>query len=280
MTARELDLQAYFDRIGYHGAVVADSVVLRQLHWLHVSSIPFENLDVLLGRPIHLDTPALAAKLVTAKRGGYCFEQNGLFLAVLRAIGFTANAFAARVWFARQDANVPPRSHMLLRVECPDGSYLCDVGFGGLTPVQPLAWQMDIEQPTSHETYRLVPDAVPGELALQARLEGDWAPLYSFLPQTAAPADFDVANWYVSTHPGSFFTQAIIATRPFAEGRHILQDRKVTVRDRGRSDQVTALTGPADLRTTLLESYGLALDTAELSALWARLTPQPGTLEV
>jgi len=276
MPDHELDLQAYFDRIGYQGAVAANAAVLQQLHWLHVSSIPFENLDVLLGRPILLDTSALAAKLVTAKRGGYCFEQNGLFLAVLRAIGFTADAFAARVWQGRQDASVPPRSHMLLRVDCPDGSYLCDVGFGGLTPVQPLSWQMEIEQPTSHETYRLVPDAVAGELALQARIEGDWAMLYSFLPQTAAPADFDVANWYVSTHPGSFFTQAIIATRPFAEGRHILQDRKVTVRDRDRSDQVTALTGLADLRTTLLDSYGLALGTAELGALWARLAPQSG----
>nr|WP_298686711.1 arylamine N-acetyltransferase [uncultured Dongia sp.] len=277
MPDRELDLQAYFDRIGYRAAVAANAAVLQQLHWLHVSSIPFENLDVLLGRPILLDTPALAAKLVAARRGGYCFEQNGLFLAVLRAIGFTAEAFAARVWWARQDASVPPRSHMLLRVDCPDGSYLCDVGFGGLTPVQPLSWRMEIEQPTSHETYRLVTDAVPGELALQARLEEKWATVYSFLPQPAAPADFEVANWYVSTHPGSFFTEAIIATRPFTDGRHVLQDRKVTVRARDRSEQTTTLTGPADLRATLLESYSLALGQADLDVLWARLAPKSGS---
>jgi N-hydroxyarylamine O-acetyltransferase len=268
------DVGAYFDRIGYGGDACATLPVLQDLHWRHVSSIPFENLDVLLGRKIDLDPAGIAAKLVTARRGGYCFEQNGLFLAILRQIGFKAEAMSARVWWGKKDGILPQRSHMTLKVDVGSEVYLSDVGFGGLTPVAPLRWEMDTPQHTSHETYRLSPLAdprAPGEIALQAEIEGAWQTVYSFLPQAVDPADFGMANWYVSTHPDSFFTQAMIAARPFSGGRHVLQDGRSTIRGRDRQENARQLRDRADLARVLAEGFSLELAEAEIDLLWGRL---------
>lgn len=267
-------LGAYFGRIGYGGTAAATLATLRDLHWRHVTSIPFENLDVLLGRPVDLDPAAIAAKLVTAGRGGYCFEQNGLYLAMLRRMGFQASALSARVWWGKKDGLLPQRSHMALRVELAGERYLCDVGFGGLTPVAPLRWEMDVAQQTSHETYRLAVLSHPqvnGEIALQAEIDGSWETLYSFAPLAVDPADFVMANWYVSTHSASFFTQTLIAARPFADGRHVLQDAKSTIRGRDRSETVHQLGSVGELGSQLGDIFGIGLSTGDLAQLWGRL---------
>lgn len=272
-----LDVAAYLARIGHDGPPTISAATLNVLHWRHVTTIPFENLDVLLGRRIGLDPAQIAAKLVTARRGGYCFEQNGLFLAMLRQMGFKAEAMSARVWWGKKDGVLPQRSHMTLKVEIDGAVYLCDVGFGGLTPVAPLRWEMDAPQQTSHETYRLSPLAdprVPGEIALQAEIEGGWQTVYSFLPQAVDPADFGMANWYVSTHPDSFFTQTMIAARPFGEGRHVLQDGRSTIRGRDRQENARQVGGRGDLARVLAEGFGLELPAAEIDLLWGRLPPQ------
>ena len=267
-------LDSYFERIGYAGPARVGETLLKDLHWRHVATIPFENLDVILGRPIDLDPAAIHDKLVSRRRGRYCFEQNNLFRAVLAELGFTVEALSARVWWGRTDGSLPPRTHMALRVKNGDENYLSDVGFGGMTPPSPLVWEMGLAQPTSHETYRLVPlndSRVPDEIALQAEISGAWETLYSFHPQAVDPAEFALPNWYVSTHPSSFFTQQMIAARPHSAGRHVLQERKATARALDRSEVVQQLEGAGDLGGMLGTRFGLNLPAADLGRLWARL---------
>ncbi len=275
-----IDLAAYLRRIGLSTPIVSPAApsadLLRDLHWRHASTITFENLDVLLGRPISLDLAAISAKLVDAGRGGYCFEQNSLFQAALRALGFGVSAMAARVWWGRDAVSLPPCTHMTLLADAGGARFLCDVGFGGLTLPQPLRWVMGEAQATSHETYRLAPlddPRVPGEIALEALIEGGeagtkWERLYSFLPQAVNPADFNLANWFVSTHPESFFTRTLIAAMPVAGGRQVLQHRKTTFRTPGRGETSRELAGAEDLASLLQGTFGLSLGTAEIRRLW------------
>ena len=269
MTLPAFDLDRYLDRIGYRGGRAPDLALLRALHWKHVSTIPFENLDVWLGRPILLDLPAVAEKLVTQGRGGYCFEQNRLFLAALQALGFEARALAARVWWSRTDDAFPLRTHMLLEVACEGGKYLADVGFGSMTPPHPLQMRLGAEQVTSHDTYRLVERGA--ETALEALLPEGWMPLYSFWTQSETLADFALGNWYVATHPESFFTQSMIAVRPFSDGRYVFQDGKASRRVFGAADEPRLIFNPAELRAMFGADFGLRLSEVEAEALWRRL---------
>ncbi|MBV9974213.1 MAG: arylamine N-acetyltransferase [Hyphomicrobiales bacterium] len=174
-----LDIEAYFKRIGYKGIPAADLSTLRALHALHPAAIVFENLDPLLGRPVPLDLPALQAKLVADRRGGYCFEQNTLFKAVLEKLGFTVSTLAARVrWMVPAGAPPNPRAHMLLKVELDAGAFLADVGFGGLLASAPLKLTTDVEQETPSAVLRLIES--DGFVTLQARLASDWQDVYRF----------------------------------------------------------------------------------------------------
>src|SRR5262249_12522387 len=123
-----LNLDAYFARIGYTGERRAAHAVLDAVHLAHATSVPFENLDIFLGRPIRIDLESVQAKLVHARRGGYCFEQNTLFAAVLEQLGFPVTCLAARVRLGA--SRVLPRTHMVLKVEAEGASWLADVGFG------------------------------------------------------------------------------------------------------------------------------------------------------
>jgi N-hydroxyarylamine O-acetyltransferase len=136
MTTGAIDLPAYLDRIGCPGEWPPTLETLNQLHLYHTTRITFENLDILQGRPIRIDLNSIQAKLVTARRGGYCFEQNRLFAAVLEAIGFSVTFLAARVRYRSQ--RTLPRTHVLLKVEVGRRPWIADVGFGTVGPLQPI----------------------------------------------------------------------------------------------------------------------------------------------
>ena len=181
------DLDAYFQRIGYGGPARPDLETLSALHVRHVDAIPFESLDPLLGRPVRLDIASLQAKLVGQRRGGYCFEQNGLFKAALEAIGFTVTGLGGRVrWMSAPDAPLGARSHMLLKVDLADGPYLADVGFGANLLDAPLRLAAGPEQATPAARYRL--DIENDLYALKVRRGDDWRCAYVFNlePQLAA----------------------------------------------------------------------------------------------
>jgi N-hydroxyarylamine O-acetyltransferase len=221
-----VDLSGYFTRIGYRGDGAPTLATLREVHRLHAEAIPFENLTSLSGEVVSLDLPALYDKLVARRRGGYCFEQNTLLWDVLLQLGFAVTGLAARVMWGVAQGSRTSRGHMLLRVALAEGDYLADVGFGGLTFTGPLALVADREQCTPRETLRLT--AIGDEYLIEARLQGEWQPLYAFdLQQQFAP-DYVPRNWYTCTFPESVFVTTLRLGRPFAGGRHALLNNRYT----------------------------------------------------
>ena len=200
------DLASYFERIAYAGDRTPSRATLAALHLAHATHIPFENLDILLGRPIRLDLASLTAKLVHGRRGGYCFEQNRLFAAALEALGFAVTTLAARVRFGT--TSVRPRTHMLLQVDVDGDRLLADVGFGVFGLLIPVPLDDPGESRQFAWTYRIVREA--GLYVLQLRTGGAWADLYAFTLEPQYPADYEMANHYTSTHPSSRFVQALI----------------------------------------------------------------------
>lgn len=261
------DIDAYCARIGYSGPREPSLAALREIVAAHTAAIAFENLDVLLKRPIRLDPASLYAKLVHARRGGYCFEQNLLLLDVLTRFGFRATGLAARVQWGRPPGSVGPRTHMLLRVDLAEGPHLADVGFGGLTPTAPLALAPGPEQATPHESFRLV--VADGEFDLEAKLGGNWASLYRFSLQPQLPVDYEVANWFTATHPQSLFVNHLIASRASAGRRHALFNNRHTVRGHDGGSERKLLPDAAALRSVLDCDFGIALPEQEVAAIAA-----------
>jgi N-hydroxyarylamine O-acetyltransferase len=256
-TVPDAQIEAYFARIGHLGAKSATLQTLRALHALHPAAIAFENLDVLLKRPIALAPEAVAAKLVHGGRGGYCYEQNTLFLTVLRALGFAASAIGARGLWSVADARTPARPHMLLLVRLAEGRFLADVGYGRLTLNEPLRLEPDVEQPTTHGAYRLV--CSNDEFQLQTLLAGTWRALYQLSLQEQTPAEWEVANRYTSTHPDSIFTKSLMAARSVGESRYALLDNRFRVyRGDGSIEQSTIAT-PEYLGSVLRNDFKINL---------------------
>ncbi|MFO1036134.1 MAG: arylamine N-acetyltransferase [Geminicoccaceae bacterium] len=274
MPHRAIDLDAYFRRIGYGGPTVAivDTLAILQAH--HAERIPFENIDVLVGRPVRLDTASLEAKLVRAGRGGYCFEQNALFMQALQALGFHVTALAARVLWRRPADTVTPRTHMLLRVDLPEGAYLADVGFGGATPTAPLRLDPGSQQRTPLEPFRLANHGT--YLELHIFQEDAWSPLYRFSLEPQHPIDLDLGNWYVATHPESFFRNHLLAARVTATGRHGLLDRDYSWRDAtGALSENRHIVEPTDLLDVLEDRFELTLTAEDRDAVASRLAALP-----
>lgn len=236
-----VDLDAYLDRVEYTGDVRPAVEILRALHMAHATHVPFENLDVLLKRPIRLDIDSLQAKLVGARRGGYCFEQNLLFAAVLRAFGFAVKSLAARVRL--RTTRILPRTHMLLLVEADGGRWIADVGFGGEGLLWPVALVRDEPARQFLWTYRVAER--DGEWTLQSLRQGAWVDLYSFTEEPQQLADFEMANYYVSTHPDSRFVQTLTVQLPTPRERLILRGREMMF-DRGDAVETRMLKPESD----------------------------------
>lgn len=231
-SAPAVDLDAYFTRIGYFGPRTPTLATLRAVHALHPAAIVFEAIDVLLDRGVDLSPDAVDAKLIGARRGGYCFEQNGLFRRVLRTLGFSVEGLAARVrWLLPADAPPTPTTHLVLRVMLDGVPWLVDVGFGGCVPTAPLRLDTDAIQQTPHEPYRLRPLA-RGWL-LEVQLGTQWTPVYELLPEPQLDIDDQLRNWYTSTHPNSPFRNLLIVARATAGARHALRDNRYTLRRPG-----------------------------------------------
>ena len=273
MADMTLDLDGYFERIDYHGAVAPTFDVLQDLITAHTRTISFENLDPLLGVPIDdLSPEALTDKLVRRGRGGYCYEHNGLMGYVLEELGFGVRRFGARVvWTVAAGAPVPSQTHTLLVVTLPGGQqpYLVDVGFGGQTPTSPIRLEIGSAQQTTHEPYRLQ-DRGDG-LVLQALIRGDWQSLYEFATRTAPPIDLKVGSWYVSTHPSSHFVTSLIASLVTADGRCNLSGRNLAIHRGGATEKVR-LDDASAVVDTLTDRFGINVaDAGERKVLEARI---------
>jgi N-hydroxyarylamine O-acetyltransferase len=252
-----IDLQAYLRRIGWQGVARADMPTLQAIVASHVARIPFENLNPLLGLPVNLEPAALERKLVHEGRGGYCFEQNLLLEAALRAVGFEVSGLIARVLWTRAEDAVTPQTHMLLRVEMAGESWLVDVGFGGQTLVGVLRLQADIEQATRLEPFRLL--QMNGDWRMQSLVRGQWLSLYRFDLRPVPLIDYVVANHYVSTHPDSNFVNHLNVARTTSEGRLGLRDREFTVRRIGHEPGRRTLGSVAEIRQVLENEFLIRL---------------------
>ena len=233
-----LDINAYLQRIGFQGDRAPTLNTLKALQQLHLQTITFENLNPLLGRAVPLDSPALMDKLIHQRRGGYCFENNLLFLEVLTTLGFQARGITGRVYWNQPEDAWPPRSHMLLLVTIDGEDYLSDVGFGGMTPTAPLQLHCRDSQRTPLEPFRV--DVDQQGYSLWVKVGGPWRLLYRFDLMQQGAVDFEMANWYVACHPQSKFVNNLIAVRTGEDRRHTLLNDLYTVRfPDGRSEKHT-----------------------------------------
>ncbi|HEX5110759.1 MAG TPA: arylamine N-acetyltransferase [Vicinamibacterales bacterium] len=268
------DLDQYLNRIQYAGGRSVSLETLSALHACHPAAIPFENLDPLLGRPVRLDVDSLQRKLVADGRGGYCYEHNLLFAEALKALGFIVTGLAARVAWNVPEGARRPRSHMLLRVEINGVSHIADVGFGGLTLTAPLRLEAGVEQTTPHETFRLIREG--REFVQEARVREAWTALYRFTEDEQDVSDYEVANWYTSTHPESIFRRALMAARATREARYALLDGRLTIHNRNGATEQRVLRNGSELKMTLMDIFGIRPpDSADLDTVLERLTREP-----
>lgn len=204
------DLDAYLERIGLYGRPS-----IAQVHRAHLTSIPFENLDPHQGLAVSLEVEDLERKLVSERRGGYCFEQNLLLKAALEALGAEVDMLLARMRLGAQPGVVRPRSHLLLRVSENGASWHADVGFPrGI--LEPIPFGPGPVQEQSGWSFRVVEEGA--ELVLQ-KLDGEeWVDVYVFVPQPVPLIDVETSNWWTSTHPRSLFVTGLIVGVRGADG--------------------------------------------------------------
>lgn len=266
------DLDAYFARIGYTGLREPTLATLTALHQHHARAIPYENLDVLLGRPISLEPAAIARKLVHERRGGYCFEQNGLFRDVLRALGFRVTTLIARVRWQTPPEIPTALTHMILRVDLGDRPMIADVGFGSRSLLSPLPLEFDRELGGSLEPRRLLRR---GELLIHQCLhEGAWADLYHFTLEEIPQVDFEVGNWFTSTHPQSRFKQNLTLARSGTDCRYAILNREFIIRYADGRSEKYEIASPDELLALLAKYFHLHFPPRTRFTLPTPLWPQ------
>lgn len=253
---------AYLRRIGLASAPAVNADGLMQLQRAHRLAIPFENLDIPLGRGISLDPDAVFDKLVTRQRGGYCFEQNQLFLRALRELGFEARPLLARVWLMAE--GVPPLTHTFNLVNLRERQWVADAGFGGdFTPPMPLE-AGEVAQAPGGVLYRLIEDERGWVLQ---RDGGDgWQDQYSFTLAQVEGCDLDMGNHWTSTRPATRFTTMLIVSRALPDGRAGLIGRQLSVTRSGRSEE-HGIADAAEYRAVLADMFNLSLTSGEVAAL-------------
>lgn len=263
MSETQFDLNAWFERIGYSGPTTPTLETLNRLIFAHAHSISYETLDIMLGRLPRLDVATLQSKMIGNKRGGYCFEQNMLFRAGLRSLGYRITSLQGRVVRGLEIDAPRPAIHMLLQVELPEGLYLADVGFGNLAPTCALLLKPQVEQQTPHEVMRFID--VGGELTLQARLKHGWEHIYRVIPYPRHDGEYEITNWYTATHPETPYQGNIIVAKPGRSRTRItMYNARVTVRDADGRAEKRWLKKESDYADVLRGEFGLNMTDKEI----------------
>lgn len=265
-----IDLKAYLRRIGYTGVLRPSVEVLRRLHRAHLLAIPFENLDLLLGRKIKVGLADIESKLVQRRRGGYCFEQNLLFAAVLERLAFKVTRLSARGPMGSQQQSPVAYStgHALLKVDVEGTSWLADVGVGDLGPLEPVPLSDGVEVQHAGWIYRMdrvfAGDAYSGWMLRHLRSDG-WFDVYSFAETPFFQADFEDQNFIASHHPRSPFIDQLVIQRNGAL-RSSLVDLSLTTR-RPNEPSKSRIVRAEELPVILADTFGLVLEDDEMSRL-------------
>ena len=266
---------AWLARISYGGSLAPTLDTLRGLVFAHAHAIAYESLDIMLGRVPRLDVAELQRKMIDHQRGGYCFEQNMLFRAGLRSMGYRVTSLQGRVVRGMAIDAPRPAIHMLLQVELPEGPYLADVGFGNLAPTAPLLLAPHVEQHTPHGLTRFI--EVNGELTLQQLLGQQWEHIYRIIPYPRYDAEYEVANWYTATHPDAPYLSNMIAARPLPDGSRLTMfNGRVTLRAQNGESHRRKLETPDAFAVVLREEFALAVSDADLHEMLS-VVEQRGT---
>ncbi|MET7765826.1 arylamine N-acetyltransferase [Streptomyces sp. NPDC005393] len=264
----DLDIDAYLTRIGWSGDRPPEPTVetLRAVHLAHVTSIPFENLQPLLGSAPSLALPDLEAKLVRGRRGGYCYEHNTLLAAALRALGFGITGLAARVRVGAEPGTVRPRTHMLLLVGIPGEPqrYIADVGFGsigGLLEAVPLITDTELRDGTRRHRYVREPHSGGLEdlWVFQALQDGVWEDQYAFTREPFDATDYEVINWHVATNPRSPFQHTLRAQRTTLDRHLQLSARTLSETHSDGTRKERELAGNDEVLRVLAADFGIEL---------------------
>lgn len=222
----KLDVEKYLNRIGYNGPLDGSAKALFALQEAHYISVPYENFDILNGKPLSLELPDLFEKIVINRRGGYCFELNGLFGALLRELGYEVTEYFSR--YLRDEPPLPMPRHRVLVVETQGKRYFTDVGVGGVVPRWPLLMSIGLEQQQNKEIYRLACDPVLGNVIQEFRHDA-WSNYISFTDDPAYPVDFTAANFWCQHAPESIFNKDPMAAILTPNGRVTMFGREVRV---------------------------------------------------
>lgn len=246
-----MDTSLYLERIGYTGTVSHDYAALKELQFCHMTTVPYENLDILAGKPLRLDSESLYEKIVTARRGGYCFELNGAFGALLRALGFDVTDCMAR--FLKGETGIPMRRHRVLQVRCGGGLYLCDVGVGMINPVYPVNLDTPEAQAIGNEQYKVTKDHFFGTVLHQC-YEGVWDRLFAFTDEPQLDIDYVMPSFYCEKHPDSPFNKAdMLAIQTRCGGKNSISGDALTYWDENGKHKATIEN--AQMRKEALEKY-------------------------
>lgn len=262
---------AYLAHLGLPAPQRLDRETLDALIAAHLARVAFENLDVLLARPIHIDAERVFAKVVDRGRGGYCFELNGLFGRLLMSLGFRVTSLVARVrWGLPAEAPLTLTSHLMLRIDLADGAYLADVGFGSANPTRALP--LEGREGLGDLPFRLLPPSeTQGDYHLETRIGEAWLPVYHFDLQPQPWIDYIPRNWYTSTHPDSLFCQMLVAARTEPGQRLTLRNGLFTRRTPDGQVTQRLLTDADEMIAVLREHFLLDINEEEAPRLRARL---------
>lgn len=257
-----MDVDAYLQRINYRGSLAATAQTLRELQMAHLLTVPFENLSIHSAQPIILDDDALFEKIVLRRRGGFCYELNGLFAALLRELGFEVAMLSAGVANA-EGIFGPDFDHMSLLVtfhgDEPAERWLADVGFGDSFR-EPLELDSRLEQTQGERGYRIVAEE-PHLIMMQRESGGEWKAQYRFTLQTYAYADYVEMCRYHQTSPLSHFTRARVCTRATPEGRVTLSEMRLITTIHGKERTERVLMNDAEYVSVLNEHFGIIMNS-------------------
>lgn len=257
----KVNLNAYFERIGFAGSIAPTLQTLELLHALHPAAIPFENLGPLMAEPALLDQQSLERKMLGDKRGGFCFEHNFLLMRMLADLDYEVRPLLARVIWTNPDAISAPPSHMALLVDIKGQTYLADVGFGGLSLTAPLRLRADVEQATPHETFRLT--GGKPDWTLEVKIGEEWRGVYVFTTDKVEEVELWDLNRDLSGNPASPFTQQLRVALAPSTKRLKLHNADFTVQPSDGAAEKRALTSLEELRAVLADEFGIAVPESE-----------------
>lgn len=252
MQADNFILGDYLQRIGLNEVPTNDAEGVRQLMRAQLHSVPFENLDVQAGKIVSLTPEDIVEKIIYRRRGGYCYEVNGLFAMALAALGIDYDIIGARPMFYPQRR---PKSHMVLLVKIGTERWLCDTGFGSFGLRAPIGLHQLGEIIIQDDEHFLLEHNEHGEYIVKARVKGEWLNQFCFDLHPMEWIDFSLPNYYNSTHPDAVFVKQYLVMQQHPNGRTLLSGNLLK-KMRGDQELISEVS-PAELNEVLRREFAL-----------------------